>query len=334
MGEMAQDLGTTPPDLGMIDMGPPDCSTNPNQCAPMQQLDASCNCLPSCDDGLMWNPISGTCETPPAGECAVDSDCPGPDDACLDAPMMGGIGPCMGADSCQCFTSCDPYVRLPQSGCSPGEACTWLGNPPDIMVEAICLPEGQGGLQGDSCMDNPDCSRNQNFFCTGGTDTSTGACARLCNVNSSGLCESFGDFSCANLNDPNLPDLGLCRSTPPLITDLGNACTQGTECESGLCSQVLQNTCSAPCGGVQACPGGSVCITFNGDMLPPGEGTICISECPTADAAGDAFCQARSPNLVCRDILAMGPPLCMPGCTVIGCGTMGQTCDQTTGRCN
>ena len=339
LGESAQDMGQLvdmgepEPDMGTPDMGPPDCSTNPNQCAPMQQLDMQCRCLESCDGGLVWNPIAGICEEPPAGECNVDADCPTSDGVCLNLPMAGGIEPCMGEDTCTCFIECDPFVGLPMSGCSPGEACTWLGNPPGVMAEAVCLPEGQGGQQADPCMANTDCNRNQNFFCTGATMTSTGACARVCSSGSPGLCQSLGDFSCADLNDPNLPGIGLCRATPPLLTDIGNTCGMGPECQSGLCSTVLQNTCSAGCGGVETCPGGSVCVGFTGANLPPGEESLCIAECPSADAAGDMFCNMRSPNLICRDILANGPPLCTPRCTVIGCADMAQTCDMASGRC-
>jgi hypothetical protein len=329
-----------PPDAGVVDSGPRDCSANPFRCAPMQAMDASCVCLESCLGGLRWNAATGMCEAPPAGECAVNSDCD-PGAVCLNVPANAPFAPCLGEATCRCMVECDPWVRAPQSGCPPDldfgngrvpVACTWLGEAADVP-EALCLPAGSGGEHGAACADGTACNRNKNYFCAGRTaNRTTGACAHLCDTGRSDeVCLGLGEeLRCVALGDEAAPQLGFCAQPP--VADVGTTCTSSVSCMGGVCSTVLGGSCTQGCGGLALCAADGLCISFTGGV-PPGEEDICMQRCASPDAAGDQECAARNPNTICRALLTTGPALCAPPCTVsIGCPT-GRTCDPQSGRC-
>lgn len=335
------DTGVVPPapDAGPVDSGPRDCSANPFRCAPMQSMDDQCVCLEACEGGLRWNAASGLCEEPPRGECATAADCQ-VGQVCLDAPQNGGLQACNGEVTCRCFLECDPWVRFPQSGCPPsldfggGQTavdCTWLGA--DDLPQALCLPQGNGGVQGAACTDPAQCNRQKNYFCAGRTtNQTTGACTRICDsTRPDTLCNELGDLTCVNFADPNLPNLGFCGEAP--APDIGVTCTSSTTCSHELCSQVLAGSCTQTCGGgLSLCPPEAICISFTGGA-PVGEEDICMSRCTSPDATGDVECAARNPATICRALLTMGPALCAPPCTLgVGCAP-GKTCDPASGRC-
>ncbi len=353
--EPPADAGTTPPDSGEViepdsgvvvvpdagpaDTGPRDCSGNPFRCAPMQQMDAECICLESCEGDLRWNPATGMCEEPPRGECTTSSDCQ-TDQACLNAPQAGGLQPCNGEDTCRCFLECDPWVRFPQSGCPPsldfggGQTavdCTWLGTAD--LPPALCLPQGTGGEQAAACTDPMQCNRQKNFFCAGRTtNETTGGCARICDsTKPDDVCTDLGTYTCVDFADPNLPGLGFCAEAPAM--DIGTTCTSSTTCTGELCSQILAGSCSqAFGGGLSLFPPEALFISFTAGA-PVGEEDICMSRCSGADAMGDMECAARNPNTICRDLLTMGPSLCAPPCTTgVGCAPPAM-CDPVSGRC-
>ena len=328
------------PDAGApADAGARDCSLNPFRCAPMQAMDAACVCLDACVGGLRWNPSTAMCEQPPAGECAVNSDC-NPGAVCVNSPTNAPFAPCMGEASCRCFAECDPWVRAPMSGCPPDYdfgagrvpvTCTWLGADPEIP-EALCLPEGTGGVQGTACTDTTPCARNKNLFCAGRTaNDPVGVCARLCDTTrDEAICTELGDFRCVGLADEAIPELGFCAEPPAL--DIGATCTSSVTCQGELCSVVLAGSCTQPCGGLSLCPPEALCISFTRGA-PAGEEDICLRRCSGPDAAGDDECADRNPATICRALLTSGPALCAPPCTVgVGCPT-GRTCDPASGRC-
>lgn len=333
------DMGTPdtgPEDTGAVDMGF-DCSMNPNMCAPMQLLDDECRCRPECEGDFRWNAVTMMCDPPPAGQCAVDMDCPSRDDVCLNPPQGAGqaFAPCMGEATCQCFTGCNPFVGPTRTGCPVGmngqpQACAHLLTS-GLNADAVCVAPGMGRLQGQACNQLLSCNRNSNHFCIGFTQTSTrtGVCQRLCDRADDAFCEAQGTgLVCAPANVAGFPNLGLCGNPPTPATDFGTACTDNAQC-TGLCSQLLGG-CSANCRPPNSCGTGSVCINFNAGA-PPGEESLCMVECPTADAAGDMVCQMRNRNWICRDLTG-GTPLCSPPCNVIGCPPM-LMCNPMTGRC-
>ncbi|MEO1228155.1 MAG: hypothetical protein AAFZ18_04550 [Myxococcota bacterium] len=333
------DNGVLPADMGFADTGARDtgdvgfdCSTNPNGCVERQRLDAECRCLPECNDGFRWNPVTMACDPPPAGECAIDSDCAGSDSVCLN-PAMGTqpFAPCAGEASCQCFTGCNPFVGETRTGCPAGQACAHLLTS-GLSADAICVPPGTGRTQGLECnLSLLSCNRNTNHFCIGASMTSTvpGQCQRLCDTAEDDFCAEQGPgLACNPASIQDFPALGLCGNPPLPINDFGRGCATDDMC-AGICSQILSG-CSASCRPPNACPTGSECINFTG--APPGESSICMVSCASPDAAGDAECQARNGTWVCRNLVTNLAPLCSPPCTVLGCAPP-QMCNVQTGRC-
>lgn len=337
-------------DAGPRDAGPPDCSTNPNRCAPMQVMDAACACLPECEGNLEWNMVLLMCEEPPAGECEVSNDCE-QDEVCLNVNMQGQIEACNGEVSCRCLLSCNPWARVAQTGCPPtldlggGDepvVCTWLGASMDLP-DALCLPEGQGGGYGEACTVMRDvnnnrvgdtCNRQQNFYCLEDARMgATGVCSRFCKADEpEDICAEFGMQPCVQRGFLNLdPQIGWCQNEP--APGLAMTCTSSVTCAGGICSSVLQNSCSQGCGGFDQCAVGDFCIGFNG--VPMGEEQMCIKGCVSPDATGDAECSALNMALICRDVFNTGGQvnLCLPPCTLIGCADPNTMCDPASGRC-
>ncbi|MCB9647392.1 MAG: hypothetical protein H6730_12455 [Deltaproteobacteria bacterium] len=328
-GSAAEDAGTTTPpadtgveepadtgveevDAGPVDTGVPrDCSANPFQCAPDQEMNADCVCLESCAGGLRWNPATSMCEEPPAGECGVNSDC-NLGEVCLDVLSTGGLGECTGAASCRCFFECDPWVLQAQTGCPPDDdfgtgrvpvTCTWLG-PTAAPPQGLCLPTGSGGEQGATCSDLVRCNANKNFACYG-PQNGPGECARWCDTTRPPVvCEALGDYICFPLEQPDLPDKGLCFSTP--ADDIATTCTSSVTCQGNYCSQALGGTCTQPCGLTRPCADDSVCV--NGVEAE----AVCTRLCSGPDAAGDAECAALHPSNHCRALLTDGRSICFP----------------------
>ncbi len=310
------------PDMGM--MNTPDMGmNNPDQ-----------GMMSTPDMGQMMNPDMGMVTpdmgTPP-GDCTMDSDCAGlfNNPVCLEPQTLTNCASPMG---CVCVEGCDPYVPQAMSGCTvAGEVCTWLGA--GNLPQAICLMDGGGGLQGQGCnadfSQNPPtntCNRFQNAFCLGASmENPIGTCSQICNPNNDTLCPSLGNYTCNDLDDP-AAGFGLCLEPIPNFTDVGNSCQVATDCQGGLCSQVLAGSCSATCGGLASCPANSVCLNL------PMEGPSCTGLCNA-----DPDCANRNPNTICENIAAAGEaPLnvCIPRCTQDAeCGGPPATCNTMTGRC-
>ena len=331
------DAGIDPVDTGPIDTGPRDCSSNPFSCAPMQLLDANCNCLQACEGDLVWNPSTNMCEPPFPGDCGMNDDCPGADDVCLNPPSQNeGFTSCNLEPTCACFTSCDPFTDPTMSGCPAGQngqplACTHLLDA-DVPVDALCLNPGTGGQQDAVCDQFASCDRLSNYICIGLVGTATaGACQRLCDTADPTFCSTIiAGHTCNDFGFNGFPDIGLCGPPPLPSTDFGQTCVSNTQC-AGACSPVLGG-CTATCDPPATCSSDSTCITFTGAGVPPDQRRICMSNCSSADATGDVECQARNPLWICDDIVANSSPLCTPGCTQIGCPA-GQTCDTVSRRC-
>ena len=325
------------PDTGAPDLGPQDCSGNPFNCAPMQLRDIGCRCLDACEGDLQWDPMTSTCVPSFLGQCGQDSDCPGPDDICLNpSDANGNTVPCAGEPECACFTGCDPFTGVVQAGCPVGQdgaplACTHLLTG-GLNADAVCLQPGTGGTQNDFCDAPADCNRFQNFLCERRTVTATvGACQRICDPSRPGFCETFtAGLVCNPTVFQDFTDLGLCGPPRVPLTDFGTSCTNNVQC-NGLCSTVLGSACLASCAAPASCAEGSQCITFGGDAVPPGERSLCLPEC-SGGAMGDLECQAFNPDWVCRDL---GINLCATRCDAAGiqitCGS--GVCDPATGRC-
>lgn len=328
-------------DMGFVDTGPRDCSDNPFMCAPMQLRDAECRCLEACQGTLVWNPVTMSCEAPCPGACCEDSDCPTTDDVCLNPPLVRQAvdTACADQSTCECFTGCDPFTSVTQSGCPAGLdgnplACVHLLDA-DVNQAAVCLDPTGGATQGEVCTNNVGrgCDGGQNFFCIGLTETSTsGICQRLCDTDDVAFCATFGpDLVCNPVTVDGFDDLGICGPPPTPIADFGQTCADSTQC-TGICSTILGG-CSENCRVPRSCGEGSNCINFTGDGIPPGEESLCMVNCSSADDVGDAECRSRNVGWVCRDLVTNLSPLCSPGCLVIGCPAARPTCDPASGRC-
>lgn len=234
--------------------------------------------------------------------------------------------------SCSCLDGCDPMAVT--SGCTgQGDACFL----PDVASPrmGVCVPgaiAGTGG-QNDRCtviLDmqgvaiDDDCNHLRNLYCVGDAiDGTGGRCARLCSLTAMDqLCSTLGNYSC---QPTDTAGLGLCMHPPRSATDIGLPCVGPETCMTRVCldTGAFFGACSAECGGLDACPSGSVCV-------PGAPDSYCLPRCLGAQGQpDDAICRAIDASSVCQDAES---PYCVPGCQLSGCD-MNQTCDLASGHC-
>jgi hypothetical protein len=300
------DSGFPPPDSGFP---PPDGGPQPD------------SGFPPPDGGV---PDSGIMT------CTQNNECPGGNPFCLGVDPTGtSFIQCPGTGQCGCFTGCDPFVGVVQSGCGAGEACGRAGAM--APTPGVCVPDTGGGTQGQACtsmfmgMDyqGDDCNGAQNFICHGSDSLDiTGTCSRLCSTTNQALCTSLDPQSQCIAIDGATPPLGICLRP---ITDLGAACTSAGMCQGGHCSPEIGGQCSHQCGLTNTCPQmGGICVGIPGQLAP-----LCALSC-TVGAAGDTMCSAINAMLICEDV---GLPLCWPRCQANTDCQMPMTCNVATGHC-
>lgn len=324
------DGGTNPLDSGMNNNNGDASTNNPDANTFDSGIHPDGGTPPQ--DGGMMNNDAGQ-----MSECAVDSDCTDPN---LGMPKCLGLNAdgtsfvdCAAATGgCGCFSGCDPWVSVANSGCQAGEACGRAGQA--SPVPGICLTDGGGGTQGQACTaqfmgttyDGDSCNGSQNYLCHGADSlTPTGSCARLCDVNNAALCTSLDPNTQCFMPAPT-ETIGACLVP---ANDIGTACTGDGECQGGYCSQELGGQCSAHCGLTFTCPNANaVCVGSQNNQFAP----LCARTC-TPGAAGDTDCAGVNANLVCED-LGGGLALCLPRCTMdMDCPMATPTCNVGTGHC-
>lgn len=134
-----------------------------------------------------------------------------------------------------------------------------------------------------------------------------------------------GDTSCSSNGDCTPPDVCLFDpATGELACGVGDgmgatgdACTDGSECASGIC---LNGQCADPCAGEEDCPAGYTC---RASEVPTDSGTVTIDVCvpELAPCLADSDCGAGEVCTVDREtdlVLGCDEP--------IGAGTVGTTC--------
>ena len=221
------------------------------------------------------------------GECTVDAECPG--------------------EGAVCRTNLDGY---------PGGYCTVPCVDRTVCYETLstgdelhhhCVDaDGDGDFYCEkSCQNGFDCGRDD-YSCAGEiAPTDTGMCFPICSPGSCGT-DAFCNV-----------DSGLCQETEPTGAAIGEACSEGSDCQSGTCYTTeggatwTDGYCVGPC----ILPAGYNSNTyfdanFDGATdadLPQGtcaDGAVCyLNILDFSDTEGDAgVCMAAcNSNDDCRD---------------------------------
>ncbi len=214
-----------------------------------------------CDPGLACDPIGLTCVGPCAtgSPCATEADCPIDHDCILARcfiPQPTG-GPCVVGAECI-------------SGYCEGGTCAGLS-----AEGEFCIPHSQ--CETDFCHpffnecrpqqgDGQPCTSFSDQECAGGVCDNSDPMAPVCQaaVGEGGACISTNEcnadleLQCIN---------GTCQATPLAN---GQACTNGLQCESGLCWQL---TCDDPALVGEACT-----TEFDPMVKPCGSDAYCATE--------------------------------------------------------
>ncbi|MEM6955827.1 MAG: matrixin family metalloprotease [Myxococcota bacterium] len=258
------------------------------------------------------------------------------------------------------------------SGCPAGQEC----------VDRVCqVPVGDGGVcarcatnadcggSTDACLVYPDGVGYCGQGCNSSADCGDDVCARL----SSGILQCLrvqdGTPDCSgaapgpectinvDCDADEICEGGSCVPRPPDRAGLGEGCTSGDECASGVCSLGAGGVCTQLCDGfdVTSCPAGFFCdgdasgscgegLCLAGSAGDGTIGTACSldTDCATlmCDAGlcaspcqpdGAAVC---APGFTCQPSLLVGCGACKPDASL---GAIGAACesgaDCASGEC-
>lgn len=233
---------------------------------PTGQECVSGSCQPIMGDGTVCSPCTSNedCGGPadicigyPDGgrycgqDCASNADCGG--DTC--AALQGGGRQCARVVGGNFTCTAMPMGCTTSSDCPVGQQCQG----------GTCVAGLPGAGLGEPCDSNDACSSG---LC------SNGACTQTCNSNDiTGSCPAgfYCNGSAASCNE------GFCLAGGPGGGQLGQSCTEDTECASLFCEA---GSCSQPCtpDGAATCPSGFACQT----------GALeCLGSCQQSGALGD-----------------------------------------------
>jgi hypothetical protein len=98
---------------------------------------------------------------------------------------------------------------------------------------------------------------------------------------------------------------------PPAVREIGEACTDASECKSGACLAepgFAENACSAECSDAAPCPEGAVCAKY-------GEASMCFAACgQDADCREKHVCEGKACRAPCtQDVQCPAPQKCFSG---------------------
>ena len=179
---------------------------------------------------------------------SMDDNCDGhTDEGCLqegdsceeDWQCASGVCHDFGSTK-QCVSVCD--LHDPQ--CSQGSVCTVIS-----CGQSICVPGGYGDLE-------------EGAHCSGNWTCSTGFCAQFEGESLCALPCSFDANECrwGEFCVPVANGCGACSEKSSSSRGLGEKCSSGTDCRSGLCrTDGAISYCTRECGGDARCPVGMHC---------------------------------------------------------------------------
>lgn len=202
------------------------------------------HCTHSCASGADC-PAGYACSPVAAGKkicveiekgCTVADQCP------------SGLGFC-GTGSVGCTAKCDTAADCPLRMVGlPAYTCELRSG------QKVCVPPSD--VVGSDPMGSTCASTGINTCRSAGCDTSSSppSCVQRCTV--SGGCPT--NWGCFPLEDPGPPATALLICTPAGATWLGDSCTRGRDCITGICQ--APGYCSRLCvDGL--CPDGMSCVT-------------------------------------------------------------------------
>jgi Cellulose binding domain len=310
-----------------------------------------------CDgNGLCRNAITATCEPFKCGTgacrttCASSADCATPNTcdatgSCGKLPVGGtcAMGAECASNSCVQGVCCDTPCATACMSCTiPGNVGTCspiaAGQPP--LIASQCPASAASTCMNDgTCDGSGDCRKHvAGTVCGAATCTaSTYTAARQCN--GMGTCavatsSSCGAYQCdaatqsckmactadADCVAPNICNGGMCTKHP-----LGDACTAGTECNSGFCQQGVccANSCTGTCKSCALPSSKGTCSN-----VPAGAAPVVAAQCPATDAStcgtnglcdGAGACQLHANGTTCVGGSCIGSTL-TPARTCDGAG--------------
>ena len=267
---------------------------------------------------------SGFCNGDVCSECDGDSDC-GAAEACVDDTAGVGYFVCESTlfdlgDDCTDGNEC-------ASGFCNGDVCSECTGDNDCAGGGTCVDDTggvgyfvcEGGLGdlGDACTDGSECASG------------------FCNGNVCSECEDNNDCGAAEACVDDTGGVGyfVCEST---LLDLGDACTDGSECTSGFCNG---DVCSG-CEGDSDCAGGGTCVDDTGGLgyfVCEGSLGDLGDDCADGSECVSGFCN----NDVCSECEMNGDCDVQQGCVFdpvggyaicAGTGDLGDSCDHG-GQC-
>ena len=271
-----------------------------------------------CGDGSEC--VSEFCKEGVCSECEENTDCPGAQECTENEDL--GYYVCLGGngelgDPCTDGTVC-------ASGFCKGDVCSLCEENTDCAGAATCEEDTDLGYF--VCTSEEEKSE-LGEPCTDGTECASGFCKEsICS-----LCEQDNDCAGEMLCEED-PDLGYytCQGGDG---ELGDPCTDGTECASGFCKEEVCSECEedSDCDGALTCEentdlGYYICLGGTGGL-----GTICTesadcasgycyetdvgpdlcSECETQDdCPGEQVCRMNlgETYATCQDTGGLGDP--------------------------
>ena len=262
----------------------------------------------ACDDGNWCSSASscqaGTCvgtgwTSCPGDQCNDAGSCDPGTGACIRPPKPAGTS-CADWNQCNLNDQCDGNGNCSGSGtrvCNDGDPCTTDYCYPYVGCQTYSAPSETPCDDDNACTTIDHC---QDGACVG---TSPTTCTPLDQCHVAGTCDP-GTGVCSN---PQKPDGTLCDND-------SNLCTQGDECQAGVCTA----------GPAVTCTGANQCKTCD-----PTEGTCSV------DKSDGTFCDdgsacTQTDSCVRGNCSGSNPIVCTPS---NNCHDVG-TCNPADGTCS
>lgn len=228
------------------------------------------------------------CGADAGADAAVDASTDASSDASFDASLDVSIdAPDATADAAADADGgpdpdeCDP---LANSGCGPGEKCTWSRDE-ELGVEGrtTCVPDGAVAV-GEPCETVGEAG-SYTDDCAGGAFC-LGECATICN-DADDMCPDGTHCATFGRVFMDRPDIGMCIFSCDVLSqncDVGEACYLAPETGEASCVPPAAEVGSQGdvCEFINACEPGYGCIFDDGTGAP----TQCAYHCDADDAGG------------------------------------------------
>ncbi len=297
-----------------------------------------------CTDGVCCeNTCGGTCKAcNVAGSLGLCSNIlfgVDPANECMGAAVCDGAGGCKKGPGDACTLGTDCASNFCADGVCCNEACSGTCRACNLASPGTCSNVASNQDPANECAGAADCNGAgacelaAGVTCTLGTQCSSGFCVDgvCCGSACDGACQACSavktggvngtcSFVTTNSDPDNECAAAECNGTGACEVGNGVMCTQGTQCQSGFCTDTV--CCESACGGgcetcnAMAAPG--MCVAHANDTDPE---MACTTECngtglcEVADGAAcdvDADCSSG----FCKDLGATkecATPNCMDG---------------------